>query len=183
MQFRILHYNSLTSTNDYAKSLCAKGVQEGIVVFSDYQTRGRGRFERRWRSPKGKDLLFSIILRPYHLKANQIPILTQIAARSVQGVIDQTLRIRCTIKKPNDILIQGKKVCGILVEGSTTGKQNGADYVIVGVGLNVNSERRQLLKRATSLYEVTGRKHDRNELLKILLIAFRNSMRQLKEKV
>ncbi len=179
MQFQILHYDTLSSTNDLAKELSQNGASEGTVVFADYQTNGRGRYERRWQSPKGKDLLFTVVVRPNGLKTNQIPIITQIAAASIRDTIEKVLGIKSSIKKPNDILIEGKKVCGILVEGSTVSARHTTDNLIVGVGINVNSKRRELLKTATSLHEVSGDTYDRGKLLESLLLGFSDSYKEL----
>ncbi len=179
MQFRILHYETLQSTNDFAKELLKQGASEGLVVFADYQTDGRGRFERRWQSPKGKDLLFSLVVKPRLLKANQVPLMTQVAAASIRDTIQKQFGIKSNIKKPNDVLIDGKKVCGILIEASTTSPKKTIDGLVIGIGINVNSRKKELLKTATSLYEATGVRHDRIQVLNCFLNDLRDSYQQL----
>jgi len=176
MPFKILHYESVDSTNQVARALAEKGMEEGVVVQSSFQTHGRGRFHRRWRSPKGKDLLFSIILRPV-LKQHQVSILTQVAARAVRHVLRETFELPAVIKKPNDILVQGKKICGILTEASSF--PSGVRYVIVGIGLNVNAKRSEMIRRATSICEGVKKPVDLNELLDLILSQFAVCYREL----
>lgn len=170
MRFRILHYPTVDSTNTTAKEFAEKGASEGTVLFADYQTKGRGRLGRRWVSPRGKDLLFSVLFRPKKLKANRTPAVTQVTASSVRRFLEKETGLEFKVKKPNDVLVDGKKVCGILVESGTSSGY--IDYLIVGVGLNVNSRERQLPAKATSLLEVTGREYDRLGLLETLLKVF-----------
>src|SRR3989338_5250452 len=105
MRFRILHYQTLDSTNTCAKELAKAGAREGTVVFADYQTKGRGRFRRRWHSPKAKDLLFSVIVRPNHMKAGALSIVTQLAAMAVRDTLASEYAVTSKIKRPNDVLI------------------------------------------------------------------------------
>lgn len=130
----IHHFTEVTSTNDVAKQLAARGAKEGTVVIAETQTRGRGRFERRWVSPKG-GIWFSTILRP-EVTPQEALKLTLMAAVAVARVIRKTLKLNAEIKWPNDVLIEGKKVCGILIETSTRGKL--VDFVTLGVGINAN---------------------------------------------
>ena len=172
MLFRILHYDVLDSTNNLAKELASLGALEGTVVVTDYQTKGRGQFNRRWHSPQGKDLLFSIVLRPLSIKAGNMSLVTQVAAKSIQNVLSKKFGIKSKIKKPNDVLIDDKKVCGILVEGSSFSSR--MDSLVIGVGLNINSGKSELLPRATSISTVSGVKQDRKKTLELLLEEFRN---------
>ena len=177
MKFIILHYPILDSTNNLAKEFASLGVRGGTVIFSDYQRKGRGRFKRKWISPKGKDLLFSVILRPTHVKANAVSIVTQTTAMSIRDVLKQKFDISAKIKRPNDLLVNGKKICGILVESST--HKNMIEYIVVGIGLNVNSRQRELLRSATSLREMLGEQKDRKQLLQDLLGGFLKQMTEL----
>ena len=130
----IHHFADVTSTNDVAKELAAQGAEEGTIVIAETQTHGRGRFGRRWMSPKG-GIWFSTILRPEVTPQDALK-LTLMAAVAVARVIRKTLKLNAEIKWPNDVLIEGKKVCGILTETSTRGKL--VDFVTVGVGINAN---------------------------------------------
>ncbi len=130
MPIQIFHFKSLTSTQDKAKDFAKKGFSD-IVVVADNQTKGRGRFGRKWHSDNG-GLWISILLKPNNIKNLQY--LTFAAAIAVFKSIKKSTGIKTSIKWPNDLLYKGKKLCGILTEG-VFGKES---YVIVGIGLNVN---------------------------------------------
>lgn len=98
MKYRVLHYDVVDSTNNVAKQLASLGAANGTVVVANYQTAGRGRFKRKWRSPKGKDLLFSIILRPKKMRTNQAPLLTQLAAMSVRDCLNGCVTLNASLK-------------------------------------------------------------------------------------
>ena len=170
MHFRILHYDTLDSTNNLAISFARENAREGTVVASEYQTHGRGRFKRRWRSPRGKGLLFSIILRP-NLKSSSASILTHVAAQSVADVLKNNFKLPAKLKKPNDVLVNGKKIAGILTESSAY--HHRLEYVVIGIGLNINTQSKELLKMATSLYIETKRKIQKEEVLKAILKTFK----------
>jgi len=167
-------YQILPSTNDKARVWAEQGAAEGTIVQADCQTAGHGRMGRTWQSPPGKGLWFSLLLRPQ--------IHPQFAAQAtllVAVALVETLRfvtnVSCQIKWPNDILYEDKKICGILSEMKLT-PAGEVDYIIAGVGLNVNMERcdfpEDLADRASSLAILTGRQWDRN----LLLQAFRSCM-------
>jgi len=170
LDFRILHYDALDSTNDQAISFAREGAQEGTVVVAEFQKKGRGRFERTWLSPRGKGLLFSIILRP-KLKASEAPILTHWAALSVSESLQFNFNLPAKLKKPNDVLIKGKKICGILTESS--GVKQKLEYVVLGIGLNVNSTAKELLETATSIFIETKKKVGKEPLMLDILERFR----------
>lgn len=130
MPIQIFHFKSLTSTQDKAKDFAKKGLSD-IVVVADTQTKGRGRFGRKWHSDNG-GLWISILLKPNNMKNLQY--LTFAAAIAVFKSIIELTGIKTSIKWPNDLLYKDKKLCGILTEG-VFGKES---YVIVGIGLNVN---------------------------------------------
>ena len=177
MKFRILHYATLDSTNNCAKELASQGACQGTIVTADYQTKGRGRFKRKWVSPRGKDLLFSIIVRPKNLKAGSASILTQVVAHSVQEVLRKNLKVEAKIKKPNDVLVENRKICGILVESST--RLGMIEYMVVGVGLNVNSRKSQLVRGATSIFEILGKKTHLIKLLEAISGVFSSRLSDL----
>lgn len=172
MRFRILHYETLDSTNNLALHLAREGAHEGTVVAADFQTKGRGRFKRRWISPKGKGLLFSIILRP-QLKTSAASILTHLTARSVAEVLKTSFELPVKLKRPNDVLVNGKKIAGILTESS--GNHHQLEYVVAGIGLNLNMKPKELLRTATSVYIETKKAvKDKEELLAKILSSFRS---------
>jgi BirA family transcriptional regulator, biotin operon repressor / biotin---[acetyl-CoA-carboxylase] ligase len=169
MNFRIVFFDSVSSTNDLAHEWARSGVREGAVICADYQRKGRGRFKRRWFSKRGRDLLLTILLRP-KMKINRTAELTQIAAQAVREVLRSQYGVPAAIKRPNDILVDGKKICGILTEAASTGSR--CEYLLVGIGLNVNSRGKELLLRATSLARALGREVDRRVMLDEILHAF-----------
>ena len=171
---RIYRFKQTDSTNSAAFRFAGKGARAGSVFVTEYQTKGRGKWGRHWVSPRGKNLLFSLLLRP-EVKAMEAPLVTQIACRSVARVLRERCRLHPTLKRPNDVLIDGKKVCGVLVEakGRTSGK---IESLVVGIGLNVNSRAGDLVPGATSLAEATGKKLSRTRLLKALLTRLRKDL-------
>jgi BirA family transcriptional regulator, biotin operon repressor / biotin---[acetyl-CoA-carboxylase] ligase len=139
--------------------------EEGTVVVADEQTEGRGRLGRRWHAPAGTSILCSVLLRP-RLPPDRWPELTLVAARACAEAVGRDTGLPATIKEPNDVLIAGKKVAGVLGEARE-------GHVVVGIGLNVNVAASELPQRteipATSLLEETGAQVPRAPLLAALL--------------
>ncbi|MFZ7134077.1 MAG: biotin--[acetyl-CoA-carboxylase] ligase [Eubacteriales bacterium] len=162
----IYYFDELDSTNSYAKNLPDNFIKEGIVVLTEYQSKGRGRFNRHWVSPKYKGLYFSFILKP-NISFDNIGHLTILFALAVCKTLEDHTKKTFEIKWPNDILYQGKKVCGILTE--VNGEIDAIRHVIVGVGINVNSDigdfDEDIRHKATSLKIITESKVDRILLL------------------
>jgi len=161
---RIIHFDTIESTNNTAKELAAKGAKDGTVIISEEQTSGKGRLGRQWLAPKYKGVWMSIILKP-EINPVDVPKITHISAAAVvSGLME--LNIKAHIKWPNDIIINNKKICGILTEMS--GEINRISYVIVGIGINANLELDDIPKgiseKASSLLIETGRKIDRKEV-------------------
>ena len=167
----IRYFESIGSTNDEALAWAAKGAPDLSLVIADEQTDGRGRLDRKWYTPKGTALAFSLILRPStpsHLSRT-----VGLAALSItdsltrHGLVPQ-------IKWPNDILLNGKKVAGILIETVWSGLE--VDSLVVGMGINVNKgslpAQEVLLFPATSIEHEFGHPPDREELLSNILSAF-----------
>lgn len=150
-------FEQTTSTNDVVERLARDGVREGIVVFAESQTRGRGRLGRKWISPARKGLWFSILLRP-NLRPQQTTQLTVASATALRRAIFAQTNLRVEIKWPNDILIGGKKVAGILTEMSA--ELDRVRHVIPGIGIDVNQDASEfppeLRKIATSLKVESG---------------------------
>ena len=148
------HYDSLASTMDEAFCLGLAGAPEGAVVVAETQTKGRGRMGRSWSSPKGRGIYFSLILRP-KLPPSQAAMLTLVAAVAVSESVEKIIpRVKARIKWPNDLLVAGKKLCGILTE--LRAETDRVQFVVVGVGINVNTAATQLLPEATSLRAETS---------------------------
>jgi len=153
----ILVFDETGSTNDVAARLAHDGAREGLVVFAESQTRGRGRHGRVWASPRGKGLWFSALLRPPFPVAAYSRI-TVAAGVAVARAIGHNARL----KWPNDVTIAGRKLAGILTE-----TRDGA--AVLGVGLDVNCDRADLPETATSLLLATGQRHDRLALAATVL--------------
>lgn len=159
-------YPSLPSTNDVAKHQAQEGAKEGTVIIAEEQTAGRGRIKRNWLSPRGS-IALSIILYP---PLAYLPSLIMVASLAVARAIEQVTGLKSQIKWPNDVLVNNKKVCGILIESGVKGSK--VDYAIIGIGLNVNlkpSDFPEIAPFATSLSHELGRDVSRREVVWSLL--------------
>jgi BirA family transcriptional regulator, biotin operon repressor / biotin---[acetyl-CoA-carboxylase] ligase len=158
-------FKETTSTNDVIEKLARDGVKEGVVVFAESQTKGRGRLGRKWISPAHKGLWFSILLRP-NLNPQETTQLTVASATALRRAIISETNLRPEIKWPNDILIGGKKVAGILTELSA--ELDRVKHITLGIGVDVNVDANELppevRKIATSLKIESGEKISRAEL-------------------
>ena len=161
-------FQETSSTNDVAEKLARDGVAEGVVVFAETQTKGRGRLGRKWLSPAGQGLWFSVLLRPA-LPLASITQLTVAAATAVVRAIRSETGLSPQIKWPNDILLGGKKVVGILTELSA--ELDRVRHVIIGIGVDVNVTDfpAELREVATSLAAEAGRKFLRAEIAAAIL--------------
>ena len=156
---------STASTNLIAHEIARKGANHGTLVITDYQTHGRGRLERKWLSPPGEDLLFSLILRPAETPAQAFQI-TATTSLAVAHAIRRETGLDAYIKWPNDVYLRDKKVSGILTELGISGTR--LAYAVTGIGINVNSDptlHHHLRDIATSLRRETGGPVDRLSLL------------------
>jgi BirA family transcriptional regulator, biotin operon repressor / biotin---[acetyl-CoA-carboxylase] ligase len=163
-------FEETTSTNDIVEKFAHDGVKEGVVVFAESQTKGRGRLGRKWASPARKGLWFSILLRP-NLRPQQTTQLTIASATALRRALESHTSLRIEVKWPNDILIQGKKVAGILTE--LGGELDHVNYVILGIGVDVNFTTTDfppdLRKTATSIRLEVGKSISRAELAVVIL--------------
>lgn len=158
-------FKETASTNDIVEKLARDGAKEGVVVFAESQTRGRGRLGRKWHSPAGQGLYFSVLLRP-KLRPLEATQLTVAAATALVRAIEATTAVRLAIKWPNDLLFEGRKLAGVLTELSA--ELDTIKHLTLGIGLDVNqttadfpSELRSL---ATSLRLAAGQAIPRSEL-------------------
>jgi BirA family transcriptional regulator, biotin operon repressor / biotin---[acetyl-CoA-carboxylase] ligase len=160
---KLFVYDSIDSTNAYAKTFAIKGAEEGTVVLADHQTAGRGRFGRPWLAEPGSSLLFSVIIRPTFSK-DTIGLLSFFAAAGIALAVESVTGKQCECKWPNDILMNGNKFCGILME--STFQKNELDFIIIGIGLNVNQKNfpGDLASKATSLSKECGTELDRRNV-------------------
>ena len=165
---RVICYPRLTSTMEVAKREAARrGAAEGTVIVADEQTAGKGRLKRIWLSPKG-NIALSVILYP---DVAYLPSLIMIASLAVVHCIEAVTGLKSQIKWPNDVLINGRKVCGILIESDVKG--NMVDYAIIGIGVNINlrlSDFPDILSTATSLSHELGREVSRLDVIRQLLV-------------
>lgn len=158
-------FEQTTSTNDVVEKLARDGVKEGVVVFAESQTKGRGRLGRVWQSPTRKGLWFSVLLRP-KLRPQEATQLTVISSTALRRAIKTVTGLTADIKWPNDLLIGGKKVVGILTEMSA--EVDRVRHIIIGIGVDVNQDANEfpaeLRKIATSLKLEAGEEICRAEL-------------------
>lgn len=170
MMRQLIHYEELDSTNLEAARR-SKELAHGTVIVAESQTAGRGRRGRSWLSAKGENLYFSLLLKPDFLPA-QAPMLTLVMALAVTEAVEQVCNCTCRIKWPNDIVLNGHKICGILTEMQP--EKEKIHHVIIGVGVNVN----QLifdaegLEYAGSIRKELGLPVDRAKLLEVILERF-----------
>lgn len=166
-----LEFNKVTvSTNADAFHLAEEGAAEGTVVLADSQSGGKGRRGRIWASPAGVNLYCSVVLRPA-IMPHEAPQLTFLSAVAVARAIEHTTKLTPEIKWPNDLLIAGKKVAGLLNEMSA--ETDGINFVVLGIGVNLNMTARQfppdLRQPATSLLIESGAQVDRSHFAVIML--------------
>jgi BirA family biotin operon repressor/biotin-[acetyl-CoA-carboxylase] ligase len=164
---KVIYFPSLPSTMDEARREAKNGAPEGTVVIAGIQTAGRGRLKRRWLSPQGS-IALSVILYP---QRSYLPFLVMIASLAVVYSIEKIADLKTLIKWPNDVFLNGKKVCGILIE--TDVQSDRVKYAIVGIGINANIKITgldELKETATSLSGELGHEVSRLELARQILI-------------
>jgi BirA family transcriptional regulator, biotin operon repressor / biotin---[acetyl-CoA-carboxylase] ligase len=156
---KIICVEACESTNDLAWKEALGGAPDGTAVFAEEQTKGRGRFGRVWTAPRAKGLLCSVVLRP-EIEVERVPLMTAMAALAAADVVGDEAQIRF----PNDVMLDGKKIAGILVEARFISSK--PDMFIVGIGLNVNAHPSDM--NATSLGENVSRVATARSLLEAL---------------
>ncbi len=170
---KIIYKDTVASTNTIAKDLAVKGEKEGTVVIGNHQTAGKGRLGRTWVSPYGTGIWMSVILRP-DIVPTQAPFITILAALAVARSIEQVSGVKSGIKWPNDIVLDKRKVCGILTEMSAEIER--VNHIVVGIGINVNIDTNEfpeeLKNSATSIKIATGKEIDRKQLVQRILENF-----------
>ncbi|RCK74452.1 MAG: Biotin--protein ligase [Ignavibacteriae bacterium] len=163
----ILFLEQIDSTNNYLKNLEVAENSDGLVVIAENQTKGRGRYDRKWYSQPGKNLTFSVLMTPTktNLETKILPIIT---ASAICKAVENYTGIHIHTKWPNDLILNGKKLGGILIE---TTFETHLKKIIIGIGLNVNQSSfdNEVKLIATSLYLNNGREYDREVLLSHIL--------------
>lgn len=178
----ILYFEELDSTNTYAKELALTDTPEGTAVIADCQTAGRGRMNRNFQSPKGKGLYLTVLLRP-QLPPESLAQVTALAGIAVCGAVERVCGVRPGLKWPNDPVLDGKKVCGILTELVTDG--SGGLCLIVGIGINVAQRREdftpEVAEMAASLEMILKKPVSRPALAAALLEEMDRAYEALKQ--
>lgn len=167
----IYYHEKTGSTNTDARQLAEEGTPHGTLVVAEEQTDARGRRGRSWQAPAGSNIYFSMILRP-EFAADRASMLTLVMAMSVARAVREQCGLKAEIKWPNDIVVNKRKVCGILTE--MTLEARNIRYVIVGVGINVNQKEfpEEIRETATSLFKESGNMFSREKLLQRIMEFF-----------
>ncbi len=163
----VVYYSSVTSTNDIAREQAKRGAEEGAVVIADEQIAGKGRLKRNWMTPAG-NIALSVILYP---EISMLPSLIMVASLAAVRGIEEATGLKPGIKWPNDILIDGKKVCGILIENDLQRKK--VKHSIIGIGININVKPEDITDiryPVTSLTAESGRDVSRADVIRCLLV-------------
>lgn len=178
----IIRLNSVDSTNNYTSNLLRHTVMpEGSIVITSEQTAGRGRRGRTWQSKIGENLTFSLLLKPVFLApSGQFSLAEAISLGIADGIEELTGKI-CKLKWPNDILLQGGKVSGILIESSFQGERT--QHAIAGIGININQKRFPTdISNAVSISTISGRKYDLDYCLERFCHSIEQRYLQLKSR-
>jgi len=174
----IIHFRETDSTNARARKLADRGAPEGTLVVAERQTQGRGRKGRAWFSPSGAGIYASLILRP-SMPANETTRITFLTAVAAAETLLHQTELDVRIKWPNDLLVNGKKIAGILTEVNT--EKGALDYAVVGLGMNVNTPGfpDDLREKATSVLIETGKRFPRTGILREYLKRQEENLRRL----
>ncbi|MFA4844517.1 MAG: biotin--[acetyl-CoA-carboxylase] ligase [Candidatus Margulisiibacteriota bacterium] len=158
---QIIRLPEIDSTSDEARRQVKLGAGEGLVVVAGRQTAGRGKPGSRWHSPVG-NLYFSVVLKPFR-NPNELAQVTLVGALAVRKFLEKLGCAGAVVKWPNDVLVHGRKISGILTERLPSG------HLIIGLGVNINTLPAAVGENATSLFALTGKNHQLDECLAILL--------------
>lgn len=176
----VFFYEETDSTNQCIRRLAKEGKKEGVIAIAEIQTAGKGRRGKSWQSPKNTGVWFSMLLQP-DILPTQTPLLTLLAGLAVCRAIREQTALDAKIKWPNDILISGKKICGILTE--LDAEMDCVHFVITGIGINVNIESfpEELKQSATSLKIEKKENISRKKILKAVIEEFEKIYLQYKK--
>ena len=162
-EIRYEYYESVDSTNERIKSRAHQDESQGLVISAGHQTAGKGRIGRKWESPSHESIATSLLLTPAEISLESIPTITVVAAMAVRDAIHRIYGLEGQIKWPNDIVIDGKKICGILTEMEM--RDGKVWYVVVGIGVNVHNKTfpKEIAFKATSIdNEIKNKKTSNN---------------------
>ncbi|MFQ5604572.1 MAG: biotin--[acetyl-CoA-carboxylase] ligase [bacterium] len=166
----------ISSTNDYAKRLTRRGEKEGALVIADHQRQGRGRQRRKWYSQPGKGLCISIILRPV-LATEKLGLISLLAGVVIAQTVEKLSQLNPTLKWPNDVMLQSRKLSGILIESDFKGGR--LTSIVVGIGININHDESDfhstIRSKSTSLYLVSKKITSRVDFM----VAFLNQFEEI----
>lgn len=167
----LFFFEKVDSTNACASTLASADAQDGTTVWAEFQTAGKGRLGRSWRADPGKNLMLSVVIR--EVPSTSRPLLPYFVAEAVAMGVHRLLKVQLEAKWPNDLLLDGKKCVGILIEGSVS---DSGPFAVAGIGMNVNQTDfpSELTAIATSLQLETGKKVDR-------VVLFHAVMKSLEE--
>lgn len=170
MAKNIIYMPVMDSTNTQAKRMGEEGAEHGTLVVTECQTAGRGRRGRTWESPKG-NVYFTVLLRP-DVEVSRASMITLVSALALAKAIEQVTNLQVQIKWPNDVVANGKKLCGILTESSTDLEY--INYLVVGIGVNMNQTEfpEEIAGKASSLLLELGHSVNRSEVLGAFLNQF-----------
>lgn len=176
----LMHFPVIGSTNAYAIDLATKSnPSEGTIIIADYQSQGRGQLGSQWDSTASLNLTFSLILKPRFLSVNDQFMLSKAIALGIVDGISGLLKNTICVKWPNDILVDGKKIAGVLIQNNINSRS--IQSSTVGIGLNVNETKfSKNLQNATSLKILTGLSFDRSEILENICKGIESRYLQLK---
>ena len=177
----VVCYNDVDSTNSVCKIEALNGAEEGMVIVAETQSGGRGRLGRTWNSQRGEGVYMTVLLRP-DIDPSKLSSITLSAGLAVCEALNKDFGLKTQIKWPNDIILNGKKICGILTEMS--GQLQKVDFVVVGIGINVNviNFPDEIKDKATSIFIETGEKFKRSPIAKSVLIHFDEIYKKFVEK-
>lgn len=167
----LVYLEEVDSTNNYARKLAEDGAPHGTLVVTDYQSGGKGRRGRSWVMPHGKAIAMSLIVHP-NIRPEKASMLTLVIGMAAAKAIQETTGLKTGIKWPNDVVIEGKKISGILTEMSA--EMDGIHYVVIGIGINANFTEfpEELKDTATSLQLQLGHPVDRGTIICAIMKAF-----------
>ena len=168
---QIRYFSRIDSTNQYAKRIAEEGAPDGTLIIADEQTAGKGRSGRTWVTPPAEAIAFTLLLRP-KLSPDRISMVTLVMGLAVTNAVNSLYGVSAGIKWPNDVVIKGRKLCGILTEMSAEVRQ--VNYIVIGVGINANltSFPEEIREIATSLKLELGRDINRAELIARVMAEF-----------